>query len=138
MFVFWSHYSDANLISESEENIDQEENSVNDSQTAFRQAGVLVIAAEWAMYFANCCVVPVLDDKNTGRDEHYRCNQRVEDIETFIDWSVQEISSEHSHQNDWETNKSSVDQHNLMMIVDFAEGVVVKTQTCQCEYLLNN
>jgi hypothetical protein len=114
------------LISEGEEDVDQEQNTVDDCQNTFGVAGVLIITGQRSKKLSSIGVTPVFNDKNTRCNEHDCADQRIENIKTLVDRSTQQVSGEHADKNNSKSNESSVDQHNLMVSFDLAEAVVVK------------
>lgn len=68
------------LISKCEDDIDEEENSVENGQSTLGHAEILSVARCPADQLPCRRIVPELDDQGTGCDEHSAADQREENI----------------------------------------------------------
>lgn len=90
--VFWSEFvsglrfilavasTEANLISECEDDVDQEDDAVDEGEGALGDAGGLAVAGEGSDCLSAPAVVPVLQDENAAGDEQGSADQREEEI----------------------------------------------------------
>lgn len=90
--VFWSEFvsglrfilavasTEANLISECKDDVDQEDDAVNEGEGALGDAGGLAVAGEGCDCLSAPAVVPVLQDEDSAGDEQGSANQREEEI----------------------------------------------------------
>lgn len=72
--------TEANLISECKDDVDQEDDAVNEGEGALGDAGGLAVAREGCDCLSAPAVVPVLQDEDSAGDEQGSANQREEEI----------------------------------------------------------
>lgn len=138
------------LVSEGEDDIDQEQDAIDNSQWALCDAKRLPVVWCEANNLPTNTVVPVLQDQNTRSDEQGASNHREEKVceskghetirklstlsiltESLVNGSVHDVAGEKGNQDDGETNESSIDQHDRVLVIVFSHTVVVETQACK-------
>lgn len=125
--------SSDNLIFAGEEGIDGEDDAVDDGQRALGDSeGFSVIRGE-ADELAGGALVPELQDDDSADDEQDAADGGVEEIDSLVDWSVDDESGEDSNQDDGEADEGSVDQHDRVLVRDLRHAVVVEAQACQSD-----
>lgn len=121
------------LIFASEESVDGKDNAVDDGQRSLGDSEGLSVIRSEANEFAGGAFMPELQDDDTADDEQDAADGGVEEIDSLVDWSVDNEASEDSDQDDGEANESSVDQHDRVLVWHLRHAVVVETQACQSD-----
>jgi hypothetical protein len=75
------------LISECEDDIDEEDDAVDDGERALGDASGLVILRDESLERTNSRVIPELDNEDSGEDEQDAADDREENV-----WKAQKVS----------------------------------------------
>jgi hypothetical protein len=75
------------LISECEDDIDEEDDAVDDGEGALGDASGLVILRDESLERTDSRVIPELDDEDSGEDEQDAADDREENV-----WKAQKVS----------------------------------------------
>jgi len=101
------------LISECEDHIAEEDDTVGNGQRTLGQCQFSGIGLECGM---DEIIVPRLNDESTGGNEQYATDQAEEDVDALVDWGRQEITCEQTNQDDGVTKEGTRSKDNGMMI----------------------